>query len=158
MRNQLSRPGVAAAVAGLAILLDAAMARFLLAADEAQVYVLGHPLHWVCGFYARFGLPCPTCGLTRSVILSLHGEIARAWRVAPGGPAFTLGVLVAAVGLLMLAAAELWSTQKRAENWRLEPGIKRALATGTIAWACVSIAIWLAGWAGQFSTALRAVH
>jgi hypothetical protein len=158
MRKFLSRPGMPPAAAGLAILLQAMMARIILQADEARVYVFGHPLNWVCSFHERFGLPCPTCGLTRSVVLTLHGQVERAWRIAPGGPALTLGVLFVAAGVLMLAAVQLWTAGRPGNtNW-LERRIKMGLQNSTLAWASVSIVVWLIGWAGQFSAALRAVH
>jgi len=158
MRKFLSRPGMPPAAAGLAILLHALMARIVLQADEARVYVLGHPLNWVCSFHERFGLPCPTCGMTRSVVLTLHGEVERAWRIAPGGPAFTLGVLFVAAGVLVLAAAQFWTANRPGNtNW-LERRIKMGLQNSTLAWASVSIVVWLTGWAGQFSAALRTVH
>ncbi|HUI79224.1 MAG TPA: DUF2752 domain-containing protein [Bryobacteraceae bacterium] len=158
MRKLLSRPGTAPAAAGLAILLQAAIARMILAADETRVYFLGHPLNWECSLRAHYGLPCPTCGLTRSVILTLHGHLARAWHLAPGGPALTLGVLLAAAGVLILAAAQFLSANRTHGNRWLEQRIKLTLQSGTIVWASVSIVIWLAGWAGQFSSALQAVH
>jgi hypothetical protein len=149
MRKFLSRRGVPPAAAGLAILVQALVARMVLQADEVRVYFLGQPLNWACSFHERFGLPCPTCGLTRSVVLTLHGQVERAWRIAPGGPAFALGVLFTAAGLLLLAAAQ---------SQPLERKIKLGLQNGALAWAGVSLVIWLAGWAGQFSSALRAVH
>jgi Protein of unknown function (DUF2752) len=159
MRKLLSRPGMPPAVAGLAILLQAAVARIMLQADESRVYFLGHPLNWACSFYERFGLPCPTCGMTRSVVLALHGQWERAWRLAPGGPAFTLGVLFVAAGVLILAAAQFWLANRSVDRtiW-LEHKIKLGLRSGALAWAAVSIVVWLTGWAGQFSFALRAVH
>lgn len=158
MRRFLSRPGMPPAVAGLAILLQAAMARITLQADEARVYVLGHPLNWACSFHERFGLPCPTCGLTRSVILTLHGQLARAWHIAPGGPALTLGVLFVAVGVVLLAGVESWSANRPADGRWLEQRFKLGLQTGALTWASVSTVVWLTGWAAQFSAALRAVH
>jgi len=159
MRKFLSRPGMAPAAAGLAILLQAAVARIFLQADEARVYFLGHPLNWACSFHARFGLPCPTCGLTRSVILTLHGQVERAWHLAPGGPALALGVLFVAAGVLLLAGVEFGMANRSAQSssW-LEHKIKTGLQTSTLAWASISIVVWLTGWATQFSAALRAVH
>ena len=158
MRKLLSRPGMAPAVAGLAILVQAVLARVLLQADETRVYVLGHALDWVCALRARFGLPCPTCGLTRSVILTLHGQVSRAWHVAPGGPPLTLGVLLVALGILALAAVELSSNRAAGDgNW-LEKRMKTGLQTGALAWAGISTVVWLAGWVSQFSAALQAMH
>lgn len=159
MRKFLSRPGIPPAAAGLAILLQAIMARIILQADEGHVYVLGHALNWACSFHERFGLPCPTCGLTRSVVLTLHGQVERAWRIAPGGPALTLGVLFVAAGVLTLAAVQFWLSSRPVDGNRwLEQKIKMGLQSGALAWASVSIVVWLTGWAGQFSAALRAVQ
>jgi hypothetical protein len=147
-----------AAAAGLTIFLQAAVARFLLQADEARVYFLGHPLRWACSFYERYGLPCPTCGLTRSVILTLHGQLDRAWKIAPGGPALTLGVLFVAAGLLVLAGAAFWSANRTGDGRWLEQRIKMGLQTGALGWAGVSTVVWLTAWASQFSAAIRAMH
>ena len=89
----------ASMVAGAIILLDAVAARLALTADDTGVYVFGHPIAWECAL-RRIGLPCPTCGMTRSVVMALHGEIARAWHTAPGGPVLAAGSLMAAVALL----------------------------------------------------------
>jgi hypothetical protein len=158
MGKFLSRPGMPPAAAGLAILLQALVARIILQADEARVYVLGHPFNWVCSFHERFGLPCPTCGMTRSVVLTLHGQVERAWRMAPGGAALTLGVLFVAAGVLVLAAVQLWTASRPGNTSWLEHRIRMGLQNSTLAWASVSIVVWLTGWAGQFSAALRAVH
>ena len=158
MKRFLSRPGIPPAVAGLTILFQAVLARIVLLADETRVYALGHPLQWACSFHQRFGLPCPTCGLTRSLVLTLHGQLARAWRVAPGGPALTLGVLFVAVGLLILAAVEFRSAERPFDKRRTERTIRKGLEGGTLAWAGISTMVWLAGWVIQFSFALRAMH
>lgn len=159
MRKLMSRQGMAPGAAGLAILLQAALARIVLRADETRVYFLEHPLNWVCALRERFGLPCPTCGLTRSVILTLHGQLGRAWHIAPGGPALTLGVLFVAGGILVLAAVELSAANRQDDGRRrLEEKIKIGLQSGALAWAGVSTVVWLAGWAAQFSAALRAMH
>lgn len=157
MERVLSRTGISAAAAGLVILFDAAVARVIFQADETRVYLLGHPLNWECSFHAHTGLPCPTCGLTRSVILTLHGHLERAWHVAPGGPALALALLLAAAGMLIVATLQLGSPKEWGNRWP-EQKITIGLQSGTIACASISIAIWLAGWVDQFSHALRAGH
>ena len=77
--------------------------------------------------------------------------------IAPGGPALTLAVLLAAAGLFLLGAVQ-FTGNNRTPRLRWEQKIKLGLQTGTIAWAGISIAVWLIGWAEQFSLALRAVH
>jgi len=123
-------------VAGGIILLDAAVARLALAADDARVYVFGHPIVWECSM-RRIGLPCPTCGITRSVVMALHGEIGRAWRMAPGGP-------VLAAGLLIMAVVLLGSTFRRTP-W------PRWIRAGGVVYAVAAMVIWLGGWAAQFA-------
>ena len=95
----------AAAATALLIAIDAAMGRLLLTADPARVYVLGHPINWVCSFRSRLGYPCPGCGLTRSIVLTLHGDLATAWSLAPTGPIALFGALALAAGLLVFALA-----------------------------------------------------
>jgi hypothetical protein len=132
---------LASAIAGAVILLDALAARLALRADEARVYILGHPITWECAL-RRIGLPCPTCGMTRSMVLTLNGEIARAWHVAPGGPVLAAGVLAMALVLLVSAF--------RRTPW---PGWVRA---GGMIYAAAATLIWLGGWAAQFAQAWRA--
>jgi hypothetical protein len=44
---------------------------------------LAHPGPRCCGLRNAFGLPCPTCGMTRGVSLALHGRFAEATRYNP---------------------------------------------------------------------------
>ena len=46
----------------------------------------------VCLAHALFGIPCPGCGVTRSALALLVGDVGRAWSLNPAGP-----VLCAAV-------------------------------------------------------------
>jgi Protein of unknown function (DUF2752) len=129
----------AAIISGVVILWDALVARLALTADASRVYCFGHPISWECSL-RRVGLPCPTCGITRSIVMALHGEFGAAWHMAPGGPVLLAGVLLAAVVLLIGAAR-----QTTLPRW-----IKPAGAL----YATAALAIWLIGWAGQFHAAL----
>jgi hypothetical protein len=145
MTRTLSRPRAAATAVGFFILLQMAAGRLLLNADELRVYVWGHPINWACALKARLGLPCPTCGLTRSIVLTLHGEIARAWNLAPGGPVAVLGCLAFAVALLLLNGM----------TPRYRERMKAAIRSGALAYAALAATVWIAGWAAQFTAALR---
>ena len=150
MTGLASRPGLAPAATGLAIALHAAVAWLVLRADEARVYVLGRPIGWVCGLRSRLGLPCPTCGMTRSVVLSLHGEVGRAWHVAPGGPVALFGLLALAGALLALGCSQLLGTRKlevKAMSW---------IRHGALVYAGATVMVWLGGWLVSFSAALHA--
>src|ERR1700691_5689052 len=98
-----AKPGFPALIIACVTLADALAARCLLRADEEHVFVLGCPIEWVCALRSRYGLPCPTCGLTRSVVMSLHGEFARAWHIAPVGPVAVIGLVAFAIAMLALA-------------------------------------------------------
>ncbi|HMD55629.1 MAG TPA: DUF2752 domain-containing protein [Phycisphaerae bacterium] len=52
----------------------------------------------VCGFYAKYGIPCPLCGYTTAVSYIAHGHVLGAIITQPAG---------AAVGLLAVAALAL---------------------------------------------------
>ena len=51
----------------------------------AVVSLLGHGL---CPSRELLGLPCPGCGLTRSILLILRGRFAESWRLQPFGYAW----------------------------------------------------------------------
>ena len=146
--SQDSRPRVAA-VAGATILADAALARILLTADAARVYFLGRPLPVACGFRRSTGLPCPTCGLTRSTVLAIHGQLSASWHVMPAGPVLALGVL--GIGLVLLWYAAI-------ARWR--PPVERAvvhrwMVRAGLAYGGAAVLTWLGGWTMQFLTALH---
>ena len=123
------------------IFIDAGAARLLLHADESQVYLLGRPLGWTCGFRSRFGLPCPTCGLTRSVLLTLQGDFLRAWAVAPVGPVAAVGVLAFAFALLLMACL-------RPRGSRVDILAER-LRRGALIYIELIIIVWIGGWAAH---------
>jgi hypothetical protein len=132
---------VAAASVGAVIWLDALLVRLLFHADETAVWMLGRKIPWVCSMRTVFGLPCPTCGMTRSMILSLQGEFRSAWQVAPGGLAATVGLLIFATALLAAAVA----------GWR---GWFRPLGKAALVYGAGTMAVWLGGWIFHFTAAL----
>jgi hypothetical protein len=138
MKGSRNQPAL---VAGIVILLDALAARLALRADQARVYVLGRPIGWQCSM-RRIGLPCPTCGMTRSVIMSLHGEWRQAWDIAPGGPVLAAGLLGLAVALCLFAIR-----RSACPRW---------LRVGSAIYAAAAFSIWLGGWAAQFAAAWHA--
>jgi hypothetical protein len=145
-----SKPAAAPLISGAALLLQAAAASLLLRADDAAVYLLGRPIVLTCAFRQRTGLPCPTCGLSRSVVLSLHGEFARAWHLAPAGPVAVLGALAFGCMLLVLAGAQIRGTR------RWESAARNVMRRGAWVYAVALGAIWIGGWAHSFSAARRA--
>src|SRR5580704_15703043 len=121
-----AKSGFPALTIGCVILADALAARFSLRADQEHVFVLGRPIEWVCALRSRLGLPCPTCGLTRSVVMSLHGEFGAAWRMAPVGPVALFGMIAFALAMLVLALSQWagafqWEAQARAWIRKVTP-------------------------------------
>lgn len=136
-------------VVGAVILADAALARRLLEADMERVYFLGKPIPIACAFRRATGLPCPTCGLTRSMVLALHGNVGAAWSVMPVGPVLILGALsLAVVSLGYAAVAPRWRQASR-------DSARRWMARAGLAYGAAAVVLWLGGWSVQF---LNACH
>ncbi|MBI5850320.1 MAG: DUF2752 domain-containing protein [Planctomycetes bacterium] len=86
-----------------------------------------------CGWPARYGKPCPTCGVTTAASLVVHLSPFRALWTQPFGAATALaGLVLAAFALRALVMKE--SLVARIALWPL----------GTL--TIVSIAIFLLGW------------
>jgi hypothetical protein len=51
----------------------------------------------LCPLRSTTGIPCPLCGMTRSVVAALHGHLMTSLRFNPGG----MVVIVLAVALLV---------------------------------------------------------
>jgi hypothetical protein len=128
-------------VAGAVIWLDALLVRLLFRADQGDVWFLGRKIAWVCSLRARLGLPCPTCGLTRGMVLTLHGDVAGAWLVSPAAPVFAFGLLAIGTGLLLLP-------------WL--PGLRTRFRRAALIFAAAAIVFWITSWAFRFASLLRA--
>ena len=64
---------------------------------------------WSCPLRQLTGIPCPTCYLTRSVLATLHGDLAQALEWHAFGP--VLVGLALALGLWTLLGGRLASRQ-----------------------------------------------
>jgi len=147
--NCAGRPGFPAFMMGAAVFLQAALGRMLLSADTARVYFLGRPILLECGLRARYGLPCPTCGMTRSVVMALHGDWLGAWSMAPGGVAAAAGMLLFGCAAFALA----FSQWRRSVRW--EGSLTRGIRRWAPLYGAAAAVVWLGGWAAQFDAALR---
>ncbi len=143
--------GVPAAAAGVVVWADALLGRMLLRTDGAAVYFLGHPIAVTCWLKSRLGLPCPTCGITRSIVLSLHGDFGRAWQFAPAGPLAVAGALGLATALFILA---IWRVCDAATSMVMSRRIRRA----ALLYAAAGALIWIVVWSLRFAWALHALH
>jgi hypothetical protein len=149
-----AQPGFPAFVIGCATLVQLAAGRALLAADETRAYFAGHALDLRCAFRAATGLPCPTCGLTRSVAMSLHGEWLRAWKLAPAGPVAVIGLV--GFALAMLALAVLQNAVLQNGGGARAAAAREWIRKSALAYAAALTIVWLGGWAVGFNAALAA--
>jgi hypothetical protein len=83
-----------------------------------------------CGFRARTGYPCPTCGLTTSVCASIRLRFSLAWKSHPFGiPIFIMLLSGAGIGTVELVRGS-----------RILP------ALGPVKWTVAAVLFILAGW------------
>src|ERR1035438_9417441 len=122
-----NRAGFAATVLGAMMLLELVVINLAFAADSDFVYFLGRRINVACAARQRLGVPCPTCGLTRGFVLTVHGRVGEAWRLSPTGPLAVGGILGMSIVLLIFATLERRRTAAQLA------GIKRWVQTGALA-------------------------
>jgi hypothetical protein len=83
----------------------------LLAAVAAAIAFRGPP---PCPFWA-LGFPCPSCGLTRALLLAARGDLAAAWIMNPFWPfwAFIGAAVLAGFILFIFGAIDMPETPGR---------------------------------------------
>jgi hypothetical protein len=99
-----------------------------------------------CGMKQRTGLPCPTCGMTTSVLAFARGDLGKAFYVQPAG-GFLCSVL--AIGAFFALLTALSGVYFKALD-RLFTGIK------VRHWVIGLLIILAAGWAVTMARALAA--
>ena len=100
-------------LAGIFLLLGLVLLRVAAWADANQVWLFGRQLHWGCWFKEHYGFPCPTCGMTRSVILTMHGDFHNAFLLNPAGPFLIVGMILVAIISLRLPLIGLKEIKSR---------------------------------------------
>ena len=90
----------------------------------------------VCLFRQLTGLPCPACGMTRSIVLTLDGHLGTALRLNLAGPVWVLAVATLAVALLWLA----WRERARGTD-RSAPARRRVRLLALVQGAVFGIAL-----------------
>lgn len=99
-----------------------------------------------CGFKQRYGLPCPTCGMTTATLAFAQGKIFEAFYVQPAG-ALLCSVLVV-IAFLALVIAVFGVYFRFLERFFREVKVKYIILT--------LIVIIAAGWAVTLARALAA--
>jgi len=146
-----NRAGFAATVLGAMMLLELFVINLAFTADSDFAYFLGQRINVACAARQRFGVPCPTCGLTRGFVLSVHGRVGEAWRLSPTGPLAVGGILGMGIALLIFASLERRLTPAQLA------GMKRWVQTGALAYAGMATLIWIYSWISVV-TRLKAVR
>ena len=135
------RRSIATGVAGVVSLGLLFTVRAIASATTASVTVAGRELHWGGSFKQAFGIPCPTCGMSRSFLLALHGHVGDALGMNPGGPLLVFG-------LLLLSAAMFYLTfqTRRYDDFSSLETAQRRITIGLALYGGLMTTVLLAHW------------
>ncbi|MDQ1557053.1 MAG: hypothetical protein QOD32_113 [Pyrinomonadaceae bacterium] len=139
-RDLISGINSAPGLVGALVLLQLVSVRALASVVDGRVFVLGRELRWECWFKRGFNFPCPTCGLTRSVILTLHGRAGEAWQQNPAGLLLVCGLVLLGLALLYLAFYRTRHTP------HASGAIRRRIRIATKVYAHLLVAVLFAHW------------
>ena len=134
---RLSRERLQTGLGGVALLASLALARGLTEATPAAVHVAGRGLPIICPSRLLFGVNCPGCGMTRSVLLTLGGDLPGALSVNPAGPVLVAALILLAAQLLFAACVNEGDTAAR-----------RRLLSWASLYGAVVASVMLIQWAG----------
>ena len=139
---ELRRERLLKGSAGVALLASLALARVFASANSAAVYVVGGELPVVCVSRLLLGVSCPGCGMTRSVLMTLGGDLRGALAANVGGPLLVLAVALFGAQLLVNALRGRGAVPGRGRRRR--PLVRWASAYAAVV-GVVMIAQWVSG-------------
>lgn len=87
----------------------------------------------LCPFRWHFGIPCPLCGLIRSMSAFMHGGFTAAWELHPLGP-------VVVAWLLAVLVIGRWDVVRQVAgdgHWKVGTAVRMA------AWGAVFVCLWI---------------
>jgi hypothetical protein len=88
-----------------------------------------------CGFYTRYGVPCPTCGYTTAVTHVAHGQWIQAIQTQPAGAAVGFVAVAAVVlGILGLVTGRWYGPSLFWLGWHWKKLLAAALLVILLAW------------------------
>jgi hypothetical protein len=140
MNRIMSRTTLAPGFTGALLLLQLVVLRALASVGDGRVFVAGREFGWECEFKRLLGFPCPTCGLTRSALHTLHGQFGEAWRLNPAGLLLVSGLVLLALALLFL------SLQRRRLAPAASGALHRRIRIATKVYAHLLVALLFARW------------
>ena len=140
-----NRAGSAPGLSGALLLLQLAIVRLFASATTERAYLFGRELHWDCWIKQRFGVPCPTCGMTRSVLLSLQGQFGEAAALNPAG-------LLLVFGLVLFSLALIFLMFYRERRTSLAAGaMHRRIRLGASVYGSLLVVVLFAHWLGEIA-------
>ena len=128
---------------GMIFLLPLIAVNLFTSATAKNAWFFGTDFHIGCWFKDYFGVSCPVCGMTRSVILTMHGDLATAFQLNVGGPLLISGV--ALFGVLMIFSS-FYST--KGSNVQINK-IEKTIFFYTTAYLSVALIISLGFWVSR---------
>jgi hypothetical protein len=141
-----NRTGSAPGLVGALLLVQLAILRSFASATPERVYLFGRELHWDCWFKARLGFACPTCGMTRSVLLSLQGRFTEAAGLNPAG-------LLLVAGLIVFSLALIFLMFYRERNTSLDAGaLHRRIRLGASMYGSLLVVVLFAHWLTEIAS------
>lgn len=87
-----------------------------------------------CNFLRLTGVPCPSCGMTTSFALLMHGDVAASLRANPVGTLLALTLLAAIPWSLVGAVRGRWLWVRTLEPWLLK-GVIVFTVLAVLRWA-----------------------
>lgn len=142
----MSRTKLAPGLVGALVLLQLGIVRVFASVSDGRVLVAGRALNWECWFKQGFDFPCPTCGLTRSVVLTLHGQFGAAWQLNPAGLLLVSGLTLLGLALVFL------DFHRRRHTLTASGAIHRRIRIATKVYAHMLVAVLFANWIREIAT------
>lgn len=126
----------------LSVVTVVLLAAGLLRAEPGQGISMSGPAAFrfpeLCSSRRMFGLSCPGCGLTRSIVSAVHGHVRESWTFHPVG-LITLGILLAQVPL------RIWQFTAAHTGRRIFDTTKFDLWL-LLSWQVALFTVWCARW------------
>ena len=99
----------------------------------------------ICWIKAATGLPCPGCGLTRSISCALRGMVVESWQYHPFG-FLILGIFVCAAAMSLMPDFRKKLASQIDSRPKLFGGIYAAFVAAFVGFGIARALLALAGW------------
>jgi hypothetical protein len=128
--------------------LTASIVFFAIVGSFAAFWLVAHYkimlYPFACSFKQRYGLPCPTCGMTHAVLAFAQGQVIRSFYIQPAAAFFCLVAIATAFFAFLTAVFGIYS-----------PALERHLVSLKVRYiVAVVLLIFCAGWAVTLARAL----